>query len=187
LTVYAFRARADPVSCRQRSWDSPFEAFPSRQVSARYRPDAPTCRFFRRSCRYRSTDPSRPTAAPGLRPSRESLAADRVFSTPDRRMLPWVSSLPGSSCQNLDPGFRPDSSLALCRPTHPRTSRPVPQSLNRFRLRFLRSHRRAAFTDETTLLGFLHRSVPDHSNTAPLGLWVHLMPRRALLSTADNL
>ena len=34
LTAYSFRARVGLVSCRQRSWDSPFEAFPSRKVTA---------------------------------------------------------------------------------------------------------------------------------------------------------
>jgi hypothetical protein len=44
LTAYSFRARAGFVSPRQRSWDSPFGAFPSRQgirgVSARKDPPA---------------------------------------------------------------------------------------------------------------------------------------------------
>ena len=38
LTAYSFRARVGLVSCRQRSWDSPFEAFPSRKVSAAFPP-----------------------------------------------------------------------------------------------------------------------------------------------------
>jgi hypothetical protein len=38
LTVYSFRARVGFVSPRQRSWDSPFEAFPSRKVSAAFPP-----------------------------------------------------------------------------------------------------------------------------------------------------
>jgi hypothetical protein len=37
LTAYAPRTLASLVSCRQRSWDSPFGAFPSRKVSARFR------------------------------------------------------------------------------------------------------------------------------------------------------
>jgi len=43
--------------------------------------------------------------------------------------------------------------------------------------------RQAPPTDETTLLGFPHRYVPGHSRATASGLWVHLAPRRALLST----
>jgi hypothetical protein len=38
-------------------------------------------------------------------------------------------------------------------------------------------------TDEATLLGSSHQNAPGHSSGASPGLWVHLMPRRALLPT----
>jgi len=44
LTVSALRSRAGFVSHRQRSWDSPFGAFPSRKVFNRFRPKEPTYR-----------------------------------------------------------------------------------------------------------------------------------------------
>jgi hypothetical protein len=44
-TVSSLRTRASLVSCRQRSWDSPFGAFPSRKVFARFRTNEPTYRF----------------------------------------------------------------------------------------------------------------------------------------------
>jgi hypothetical protein len=44
-TVFSLRTRAGLVSCRQRSWDSPFEAFPSQKVPVRFRPDEPTYRL----------------------------------------------------------------------------------------------------------------------------------------------
>jgi len=44
-TVSSLRSRAGFVSHRQRSWDSPFEAFPSQGVLERLRPRAPTYRF----------------------------------------------------------------------------------------------------------------------------------------------
>jgi hypothetical protein len=50
-TAYSLRARAGLVSSRQRSWDSPFGAFPSRKVSTRFREDEPTYRSARRCSR----------------------------------------------------------------------------------------------------------------------------------------
>jgi hypothetical protein len=43
-----FHNRAGFVSHRQRSWDSPFGAFSSHEVSGRFRPEEPTYRFSRR-------------------------------------------------------------------------------------------------------------------------------------------
>jgi hypothetical protein len=64
--AYSLRARAGSVSHRQRSWDSPFGAFPSHKVSERLRPKAPTYRFFRRYSCYRSSRSARRTAVSGL-------------------------------------------------------------------------------------------------------------------------
>jgi hypothetical protein len=44
LTAYSLRARADLVSCRRRSWDSPFGAFPLSRVSRHSCREGPTCR-----------------------------------------------------------------------------------------------------------------------------------------------
>jgi hypothetical protein len=45
LAVCSLRSLAGFVSCRQRSWDSPFEAFSSQEVSERFRSNAPTYCF----------------------------------------------------------------------------------------------------------------------------------------------
>jgi hypothetical protein len=45
LTVFALRCLAGFVSCRRRSWDSPFEAFSTREVGLRFRSAEPTCRL----------------------------------------------------------------------------------------------------------------------------------------------
>jgi len=93
--AYSLRARAGFVSHRQRSWDSPFGAFPFRKVSERYRPQAPTYRFSRRFSYRRSSRPARRAAVSGLCPLRESLATRRGIST----LIAGCSlglSLPGS-------------------------------------------------------------------------------------------
>jgi hypothetical protein len=46
LAVFSPRFRAGFVSHRRRSWDSPFGAFSSRKLPARYRTDGPTYRFL---------------------------------------------------------------------------------------------------------------------------------------------
>jgi len=44
-TVSALRIPVGFVSHRQRSWDSPFGAFPPHKVTGRFRPEAPTDRL----------------------------------------------------------------------------------------------------------------------------------------------
>jgi hypothetical protein len=80
LAVYSLRFRAGSISHRQRSWDSPFGAFPSQKASVRYRPNGPTYRFFCRCAYRRSERPVPQTAVPGLRPFRESLASEGILS-----------------------------------------------------------------------------------------------------------
>ena len=62
LTVYSLRNRAGFVSHRQRSWDSPFGAFPSQKVSGRFRLGRTHIPFTRRytlapKCRGRLDEP----------------------------------------------------------------------------------------------------------------------------------
>jgi hypothetical protein len=82
-TAYSLRTRAGSISHRQRSWDSPFEAFPSREASARFRTNGPTYRFSKRPVSRRTPKTTRSAAVPGLWSSRESLTPGHVFSTPD--------------------------------------------------------------------------------------------------------
>jgi hypothetical protein len=73
-----------------------------RGVSARKHPRAV---FPAGTVAAEANDPSRPAAAPGLRPFRESLAIRGVFSTPGRRMLPWVSPFQGMLARALIQNF----------------------------------------------------------------------------------
>jgi hypothetical protein len=69
LTLSAVSALRIPVgfiSHRQRSWDSPFGAFPPRKVSDRFRPDAPTDRSALECSRRRSDWPAYRASDPGF-------------------------------------------------------------------------------------------------------------------------
>jgi hypothetical protein len=73
--VSALRARAGLISCRQRSWDSPFGAFSSCEVSGAFPPGGTHVPFLPPLLPLRSSGPARQAAVSGLRPSPESLAA----------------------------------------------------------------------------------------------------------------
>jgi hypothetical protein len=78
LTVFARRTRVGLVSCRRRSWDSPFGVFSSRKVSAPFGPEEPTYRFSDRytSRCYTTGRPGRPRFL-GFGPSGSSSRAPR--------------------------------------------------------------------------------------------------------------
>jgi hypothetical protein len=142
LTSYSLRFLAGFVSHRQRSWDLPFGAFPSRKVPERFRSREPTYRFSRECARRRSDVPASRAAVPGLSPSRECLTAGTGLMCrtaggshgllPFRvlRRAPW-------------PRFRPTSSHALPT-TDPRTCSPAPQSIDQHSPRLVRFRRQAA-------------------------------------------
>jgi hypothetical protein len=109
-TACALARLAGLISCRQRLWDSPFGAFSSSKVALALRPThdphavtikaPPSWTFGPRRLRalklgYR--------VLPSVSPSRHS----RVFSPSDRRLLPWVSPLSGSSLASLGGHFGP--------------------------------------------------------------------------------
>jgi hypothetical protein len=80
-TVLSRQTRTGSVSYRQRSWDSPFGAFPSRTVLERFRSSGPTCRLFVRfTTPHEVAGPARTTAASGLCPVRESLATGALLA-----------------------------------------------------------------------------------------------------------
>lgn len=183
--AYSLRARAGLLSCRRRSWDSPFGAFSSRKVSAAF--------------------PGGRTHVPFL-PS--------VFPAPRRRAGPtgrgfWAFTLPGvPRGRGMIGASTAGCSLGLCplrvsrkRPRanpRPRSSHalrgdrpcdrapPAPRSFSQPRPRLVR-RRQADGRNRATLTGFLHRTRPERSNETPSGLLVHRALRRALLSTADAL
>jgi hypothetical protein len=114
LTVFSLRSRAGSVSHRQRSWDLPFGALPSREVSERYRSDGPTCRLPCGVAPRRNGEPGPQAAVSGLRPSRKPLTTRRVVSTPSVRCSLGLG-LSRARTRRPGSGFRPTSSLALCR------------------------------------------------------------------------
>jgi hypothetical protein len=187
LTAYSFRNRAGLVSCRQRSWDFALRSVPlsqgTRRVSA---PGEPTCRFSERFRQHRSTGPSRSAAAPGLRPFRESLAPDLCLADRNAGCSPGLhpfQGIPARTSTEIPLGL-----LSHASPTSP-------GGLVGRRLRVSIGSRFASPTPdgeppklgEATLLGFPHRSAPEHLEGDPLGLCVHLAPCRASLPTTSAL
>ena len=70
------------VSHQQHSWDSPFEAFPSREVTGCFHSVGPTCRLLVPCSHDRSRGSASVRSTSGLCPSRECLATELVFSVP---------------------------------------------------------------------------------------------------------
>jgi hypothetical protein len=184
LAAYSRRAPAGSVSHRQRSWDPPFGAFPSRKVSGAFPPGSTHMPFSPAGIpAARSGGPAQRTAAPGFLPFRESLATVRVLA---RRSLaaPLGFALPGSSSGSLarvfaqapPARFRGDDPCGPC-PSAPRSIDQLPPAP-------ARTTRQAGAPARRTLLGFLHRHVPDRSSAPVSELWIHLIPRRALPPTA---
>jgi hypothetical protein len=75
LTAYSFRARVGSVSPRQRSWDSPFGAFPSRKVSAAFPPGSTHLPF---------SSPVTPSPKRTTRPDKPRLLGFDPFESPLR-------------------------------------------------------------------------------------------------------
>jgi hypothetical protein len=82
-TLINLRRLAGFVSHRQRSWDSPFEAYSSRKASGGFPPEAPTYRLDGGSRIYPKVIHVEPASSvSGLCSFRESLAIKPVFSGP---------------------------------------------------------------------------------------------------------
>jgi hypothetical protein len=153
-----------------------------RDVSARTNPHAvfPDSTAFAEA----KTHPVRPRLL-GFNPSKSPLRAERVISTPTAGCSPGFCSLPGYSHDSLDrdPSRPPLTHFAASHGSgHSRCLRVSIGS------RFARpsSAGKPANPDPTTLLGSSHRSTPEHSTAVTLGLCVHLMLSRALLSTCQH-
>jgi hypothetical protein len=130
LTVYSLRSRAGLVSCRRRSWDSPFGGFPFQKVPGAF-PPGRTHVPLNPPVNPASEDagPARRASVSGLRPFRKCLAAIRGFSPqtagaslgfrPSRvsRRPPWLT-LP------------PTSSPAFCSTRGEPAGPPTPRSFN---------------------------------------------------------
>ena len=106
LAAFARRVRAGLVSCRQRSWDSPFGVFSSRKVSGAFRPGRTHIPFLRPLYQSpRGERPARSAAVSGLRPFREFLAVAAGLARGDRRILPWVFPLQGFDGSGIGQAF----------------------------------------------------------------------------------
>jgi hypothetical protein len=181
LTAYALRSPAGFVSHRRRPWDCPFGACPADRspgVSTRMNP--PTVSPAVVPVRLRA-GPALQAAVPGLSPCRRSrrpavglarqpTEAPLGFTLPGLATRAWV----GISPNLLSRAFpvEPCDSTAR-RPTVSISSGLVPPWL-----RGCPSRR-----GRTALIGFPHRSDPEHSSVYLPGLCVHLSPRRTSLPT----
>lgn len=130
-TVYSFRARVDLVSCRQRSWDFALRSvLLSQGVRGVSATDEPTCRFSDRYRRRLSNNPSQSVAAPGLWPSRESLAPDMCLARQPAGyslgLFPF-QGIPTAALSEIPPAL-----LSRVSPGRPGgRSNPAQQSINR--------------------------------------------------------
>jgi len=184
LTAYSLESRAGFVSHRQRSWDSPFGGFPSREVLPAFRPEGnphtvtPGSISATRRCQTGLTGPGS-----WVYTSRECLASTRSFNPVTAGASHGVC--PSRVChESLEPGLLRGSSHTLCgfwrllaesvgvseyqsalAPPHPTTYRSTPPR-------------------GTTLLGSLHLPAPEHSRSSASGLLGS--PRVASCITADR-
>ena len=118
-TVSSLRTPAGFVSRRQRSWDSPFGAFPSQEASARFRTHEPTYRFAARLRRREAaTQPVRPRFL-GFDPPKSPWRSDAWLA---RRSLDApLGFAPSRVCQPKPcGGFRHHSSSVLSPPPSPK-------------------------------------------------------------------
>jgi hypothetical protein len=121
-TVSSLRTLAGFVSRRQRSWDSPFGAFPSQKASARFRTHGPTYRFTARLRRREAaTQPVRPRFL-GFDPPKSPWRSAALLA---RRPLDAPLGFAPSRVSQLEPcgGFRHHSSSALSPPPSPQAPR----------------------------------------------------------------
>jgi hypothetical protein len=182
LTVYSRRARAGFVSHRRRSWDSPFGAFPSRKVSATFpggRTHVPFIPSLFPPPRRRVGPTGRGFWALPLSRVPGDLAGVNSPVTGCSHGLRPLRVFQRKSC----PGFRPGSTHTLSETGPGDRSRRRPGVSIGFRLVPSTPPGKPDDPDGTTLPGFSHQHDPAHSGKPASGLWVHLIPRRALLPT----
>jgi len=184
LAACSLESRAGFVSHRQRSWDSPFGGFPSREVLPAFRPEGNPHTVTPGSI---SATRRRQTGLTGLgfwaRTSRECLATARSFNPATAGASHGVG--PSRVChESLEPGFLRASSRTLCgfwrllaesvgaseyrsafAPPHPTTHRSTPPR-------------------EATLMGFVHLPAPEHSR--PTASWLLNSPCAASCIAADG-
>jgi hypothetical protein len=145
LAVYSLRSRAGFFSHRQRSWDSPFGAFPTRKVFGVLPPEWPHLPF------HPSVLPPPWRWAGPTGPGSWGLTLSRVPGARQRVSSPTAGCSPGSfgpsRVRHRKPrsGLLPNSSLALCGLDDHSPGAPAPQSIARL---------------STGLFHVAHRSAP---------------------------
>jgi hypothetical protein len=157
----SLRARVGRVSCRQRSWDSPFEAFPSPEVSKASPPGSTHMPFF---LPYPPT-PMATTRSGKLRllgfdPRESPLQARRAVNAPTAGCSPGFFPFQGTpaSCLARDFARTPLTCFAESFASE-RLSRHLRVSIGP-RLALPATAGEPAILGEPTLLGFSHRPVP---------------------------
>jgi hypothetical protein len=155
--AYSLRARAGLLSCRRRSWDSPFGAFSFRKVSA----------TFPGGCTHTPFFPSvSPAAKRWAGPTGRGLwvltlpgvpRGNHRISAEYRRMLPWA--LPSQGFQpRLCAAFTSAPPSRFREPVS-RPASPAPRSINQPQPDLVRRPANR-LPDEATLTGFSHRNKP---------------------------
>jgi len=130
LTVSSLESRAGFVSHRQRSWDSPFGGFLSREVSAAFQPGRTHLPLAQRYFRRRSVRPARRASVSGFTPHESALRPCGVLSR--QPPAPPLGFAPlGPACEGLDPDFSRPPLACLARPDDHSPDRPAPQSFSR--------------------------------------------------------
>jgi len=130
LTVYSLESRAGFLSHRQRSWDSPFGGFLSREVSAAFRPGRTHIPLTQRYFRRRSVRPARRASVSGFTPRENALRSCGLLSR--RPPAPPLGFSPlGPACESLDPDFSRSPLPCLTNPGDHSPSQPAPQSVIR--------------------------------------------------------
>jgi hypothetical protein len=161
----------------------PSELFPAGRYPPVSRSEGPTYRSTCRYSRLAETNWAGPTGRGSWALTLPEVPYDEAgFSTPAAGGS--LGLRPSRVCERAPcTGFHPCSSHALPEnwpggriPAAPRSINQCPSGLNR-------GTPQAGLAVETTLIGFVHLSDPDHESDEAPGLWVHLMPRRALLPT----
>jgi hypothetical protein len=169
LTAYSLESRASFVSHRQRSWDSPFGGFLSRQASTAFRPGRTHVPLAQRYFRRRSVRPARRASVSGSTPARIALRPRGVLAR--QSPAPPLGFAPlGLTCEDLAPDFSRTPLACFTSPGDYSPGQLTPQSISQpspCLTRPIPEYQPAG----ATLMGFLHLPAPDHLSLPVPGLW----------------
>ena len=161
----------------------PSELFPAGRYPPVSRSEGPTYRSTCRYSRLAETNWAGPTGRGSWALTLPEVPCGEAgFSTPTAGGS--LGLCPSRVCQRAPcVGSHPHSSHALSENLPKGRSPAAPRSINQYPSDLDHGTPQAGLAAEATLVGFLHLSDPDHKSDGAPGLWVHLMPRRALLPT----